>query len=216
MTLARPDIAHAARVVRSARQHEYFVRGRLRARVHLHEGGAPAWLAQWDGKGRMHGAQRYFHENGRLQYEAHYEHGLQVGAQREWTARGRLLCETHFDAGTGRDVWFGSAAHPTELREFVHGKLHGREQWWSTSTRVHAERFWFADQLHGIEREWTGTQLDAGYPRFFIHGRRVTRAVYERAAISDPTLWRYAEGDDRPRRVFPIPPHGLVEGRWKR
>jgi hypothetical protein len=211
-----PAVARRARVVRGERAHDYLVAGKLRARVHLHDNGRPAWLAQWDRDGRMHGVQRYFHKNGRLQYEAHYEHGVQVGAQREWTERGRLLCETRFDAGTGRDVWYGGAPHPTELREFVRGKLHGRETWWSTPTRVHAERFWFESELHGIEREWTGSALDRGYPRFFLHGKRVTRTTYERAAINDPTLVPYRVSDDRPRRVFPIPPHGLVESRWNR
>jgi hypothetical protein len=212
--LARPVLPASARVVRGDGAHEYFVAGKLRARLHLHDDGAPAWLAQWDSEGRMHGAQRYFHENGRLQYEALYEHGLQTGAQRQWTERGRLLCETHFDAGTGRDVWFGSGAtYPSELREFVRGKLHGVETWWSSPTRIHIERRWFENELHGIEREWDGSALERDYPRFHLHGRRVTRAKYERAAISDPTLVPYRAVDDRPRRTFPIPPHGLAKFR---
>jgi hypothetical protein len=213
-SLARPTLPRTARVKVGEDQLEYRLGGRLRARVHLHDSGAPAWLAQWDSSGKMHGVQRYFHENGRLQYEAHYEHGLQVGAQREWNTRGRLLCETHFVDGTGRDVWFGGAEHPTELREFVRGKLHGREQWWSRPTRVHTERFWYEDELHGVEREWRGNELDLGFPRFHIHGERVTRANYERAAISDPTLPPYRSIDDRPRRTLVIPPHGLVK--WTR
>lgn len=191
----------------------YVLRGKLVAAVCWHDSGQPAWVWHYDADGMKHGLERYYFEDGRVQWETRHVHGLQHGPQRQWDARGRLICETHFVRGTGRDLWWGNdgGSFLSELRELVDGQRHGVEQWWSSPRRVHEESWFFAGLPHGVQRQWgDGHRLRRGFPVFYIHGRRVTRSQYDRAAISDPTLRPYVAAEDRPTRRCPVPPGGVV------
>lgn len=188
----------------------YLVDGRIVARVTHHDNGHPRLLCHLDEEGRKHGLERYFFEDGSIQWETRHVHGLQHGLQRDWDRDGKLLCATRFVRGTGRDLWWGGGDHLAELREYVDGQLHGIEQWWLSPKILWQETWYFRSQEHGISREWDDRRLAAGFPRFFVYGSRVSRAVYQEHAISDPTLPPYIEAEDRPNRRPRCPPRGLV------
>ena len=189
----------------------YLVDGRAVACVIWHDNGHPDWWWQLDAEGRRHGLERYCHEDGITKWETRHVHGLQHGRQREWDRDGRLVCETRFVRGTGRDLWWGSGRWLSELREYVDGQLHGLEQWWDSARTVYRETRWFRGLEHGIRREWEVDRLRAGFPQFFVNGARVSRAVYARTAISDPTLPPIVAAEDRRTRRPQMPPRGLAE-----
>ena len=206
-----PRAARAREISRSAKGFtlEYVAGRRIVARVVHHPNGEPEWIRRFDTGGLKHGVEQYHFADGRLRKEAHWRHGLQVGLQQQWDQRGRLLCATEFAAGTGRDLWW-DGDRLAELREFVNGKRHGVEQYWVTDTRVLSEFYFYEGLEHGPLRQWSGQKLESGYPRFFIRGRRVSRAAYGRAAISDPTLRPYVPAEDHPKRILAIPPRGIA------
>lgn len=182
---------------------EYRVGERVAARVYWHDSGAIEWEVHFDEQGKMHGREREEHPDGRRKYEARWIHGLQHGLQRQWDERGRLLGQTRFVRGTGVDLWW-DRGRLTEQREYADGLLHGVERLWETRTRVFHEKRYFRGLEHGIWREWNDRGGFArGYPQYWIHGEKVTKRAYLRAAEKDPTLPEYDEKDDRPRRPFP-------------
>lgn len=188
----------------------YLVDGQPVARVIWHDNGHPAWFWHLDAEGRHHGLERELFEDGTVQWETRHVHGLQHGLAREWDCDGQLICATRFVRGTGRDLWWGGRNHLAELREYVDGQRHGLEQWWDSPRTVFREERYYQGLEHGISREWTGQDLDPGFPRFHLHGRRVSRAVYLETAISDPTVPPYLPADDRRVRRCHVPPRGLV------
>lgn len=181
---------------------DYFLGGRQVAWV-LWEEGRVESEKYFDEQGRQHGVERYRHANGRVKWESRWKHGLLHGKTRQWDEKGTLLLETRFVRGTGIDVWWDGGT-VSEVREMKDGRLHGLERW-GTPRRVYIEKSWFEGWEHGIWREWNSHgRLSRGFPRYYVHGVRVTRRAYLSACARDPTLPRYIPRDDRPART-PLP-----------
>ncbi len=166
-------------------------------------------------EGKQHGASYRFYEGGGLLCREPYENGFLHGTAYQWAEDGRLLGTYALEYGTGIDLWWqGWAGDTFELAE-VHsmreGQAHGFEWWLNSDGRtLWRERHWRHGIRHGIEREWNHKgRLGRTFPRFWLNGRRVTRAKYLRAAADDRFLPAYLQTDNAPQRVFPadVAPH---------
>lgn len=59
-------------------------------------------------------------------------------------------------------------------------------------------------QPHGIERQWNARgRLRRGYPRYYLRGEQVNERRYERACAGDPSLPKFRQKDNEPKRKFP-------------
>ncbi len=159
---------------------------------------------QVDSRGRQHG----FYRNwtcGRLTFETGFRLGREHGTARQWGLDGRLLGTYRMHEGTGVDLWRDEVGRLSEEHNWKDRMLHGFDRWWNGDDQtVHRETHWHNGLLHGIEREWDdkGT-LEKGYPRFYVKGKRVTRAVYIAARTRSRTLPRFDEADNTPQRRLP-------------
>ena len=117
---------------------EYVVGRRVVARVYWHANGSLEHELHFDDDGRMHGIERDCFEDGTTKYLATWRHGRQHGLQQQWDERGTLRVSQRFVDGTGSDVWF-DGTQISETREYVAGDRHGFERWWSDRTHVWSE-----------------------------------------------------------------------------
>lgn len=157
--------------------------------VLLEEDGRPSWA--WSmRRGKKHGLELEWHENGRLAFEEPYVNGRAHGTARQWDDRGRLLVTYTIERGSGLELWCDpSTGALSEETHLIDGRLHGPRRWWNGDDRtVYAEEHFLAGVPHGIERRWDG----AGRVRrrFFVNGERVPAREYARRVAEDPTLDR--------------------------
>ena len=162
--------------------------------------------------GKPHGMAYRLDTPGMVLSATPYKDGLEHGLARQWSSDGRLIGSYRMSNGTGIDLWwqetFTDPPRPylAEVRFVAAGQLHGFE-WWLNEDQISVteERHWRHGKLHGIERKWTvDGALRRGFPRVFVAGQRVTRRVYERARVKDPSLPPYRATEDRHRRTFPL------------
>jgi hypothetical protein len=137
-----------------------------------------------------------------------YRNGLPHGAAKQWADDGTLIGTYTMKHGTGLDLWWcggRECSYVTEARYLKDGKLHGFEWWLKADGKSVSEERHFAENLlHGIERSWNRAgRLRRGYPRYWIHGLRVSKRQYVRACSSDPSLPPFREAENRPERTFP-------------
>ena len=155
---------------------------------------------------RMHGLFRTWYENGQLLHISYYIEGKEHGEAKQYDENGNQIGSYVMERGTGLDLWYhnqgGSLA---EEREYCDGKLHGYERWWNEDNQtVHEESHFWNGVEHGIFRSWNRQhKLSRGYPRYFIHGKRVTKREYVRACHADPTLPPFIVEDNQPFRKLP-------------
>lgn len=162
--------------------------------------------------GRQHGTVYFFEDVPARVYSSEpWVNGLPHGIARQYAADGKLLGTYTMKRGTGLDLWWQcrnwgmGASYLSEARYLKDGKWHGFE-WWLTENQrgVSQERHFSEFLLHGIERQWNAQGgMRRGYPRYWIKGERVTRRQYLSACKTDPTLPRYRDADNKPRRKFP-------------
>jgi hypothetical protein len=158
-------------------------------------------------------------EEGRLAFEWFRLDGAEHGVCRQWY-KGRLVGWYVMDRGTGLDLYRDDNGFLLAMGYVKSGKKHGFERAWEPpdSSRISSEHHFFEGAEHGIERLWDAEgSLEGGWPRFYVHGERVTKRQYLSAAKNDPTLPPFREEDDRPERPLPpeyfqtmppaIPPH---------
>ena len=125
--------------------------------------------------GLRHGLVQTWHRNGVAASEEPYFNGRLHGVCRQWDESGKLLGAFTMDRGTGvQREWHDNGQIKLEVST-VAGKFCGQN------------RIWLRD----------GTLLSE---RFFLQGRRVTRAQYARAAAKDLTLPRPGDSVATPRR----------------
>jgi hypothetical protein len=145
-----------------------------------------------------------FHGNGAVERVVEMVGGREEGLCLQWNVHGTLLGWYLIEKGCGWDLWWQdylSSPHLAEARQLRDGMRHGPEWWFHPD--LYQESFFHEGEVHGIERSWRRVKLARGYPRFWIHGRRVRRDVYARAAATDPTLIPYRPEEDAPDREFP-------------
>jgi hypothetical protein len=160
--------------------------------------------------GVKHGMQYRCDLPGQLGSAEPYENGVPHGTAYQWSYYdGRLIGTYTLEHGTGIDLWrqdwSDGTVTLTEVHSMRNGCSHGWEWWVNHDQRsVHEERHWMDGELHGIERQWNMQgRLRRGYSRYWVHGKRVTRRQYLRAAASDPTLPPFRPEDNNPERAFP-------------
>jgi hypothetical protein len=158
--------------------------------------------------GVKHGMEYRWDAPGKLLSAEPYENGLPHGTAHQWADDGRLMGRYTLDHGTGIDLWWQERDGPDYLAE-VHtmrdGRWHGFEWWLNEDQQsAHIERHWSHGYRHGIERDWNiRGRLSRGYPRYWVHGERVTKRQYLKAASQDPSLPPFRPEDNEPRRTFP-------------
>jgi antitoxin component YwqK of YwqJK toxin-antitoxin module len=158
--------------------------------------------------GVRHGVHYRWDPPGKLLSATPYVDGLEHGVARQWAADGTLIGAYTMRRGTGLDLWWrecGGAIALAEARHLRGGRRHGFE-WWigDDQATVREERHLWQGELHGVEREWNlQGRLRRGFPRYFIHGQRVTRVEYLRAQAADATLPPFDVTDNNPARAFP-------------
>jgi hypothetical protein len=159
--------------------------------------------------GVRHGTQYRWDAPGKLLSAESYEHGVPHGTARQWADDGRLIGTYTLERGTGIDLWWEERSDGSVYLAEVHfmrdGRPHGFEWWLGVDQRsVWIERHWAHGTLHGIEREWDAeTRLCRGYPRYWVHGERVTKRQYLKAAAQDSSLPPFRPEENEPRRSFP-------------
>jgi hypothetical protein len=155
---------------------------------------------------RMHGLFRTWYDNGQLQHISHYIEGKEHGEAKQYDENGNQIGSYMMDHGTGVDLWYhnhdGSLA---EERGYLDGNRHGYERWWNDDNETVSDEGHFLNDIeHGIFRSWNRHhKLSRGYPRYFVHGKRVTKREYVRACRTDPTLPSFIAEDNQPFRPLP-------------
>lgn len=161
--------------------------------------------------GHTHGIYYEWHECGALSCAEPYRHGLPHGLSKQWDTQGRLAGTWKMRHGTGFDLWWsGYGDGPwtvSEVRTLKEGKLHGFEWWLNPDGKsVWEELHWWENELHGIHRVWkSARRLNRGYPKFYVHGKPVTKHAYGKAAALDQRLPSWCKADDFNRRTLPEP-----------
>lgn len=159
--------------------------------------------------GVWHGIQYRWYESGELFSLEPYENGVPHGTAYEWAEGGTLLGTCIMDRGTGIDLWWedcsGGTVTLAEAHSIKEGKWHGYVWWLNADQKsVWWEAHYEKGLPHGIERQWNSQdRLRRGYPRYYVHGKQVTKAQYLRAATKDPSLPPFRVEDNAPHRMFP-------------
>lgn len=178
---------------------EYFLNGELVGRRTWNEEGILIWDQAFR-NGRQHGTYRRWHDNGQLEWEEPFRDGLVHGVCRQWDESGNLLGSFRMKMGTGVDLWWGWGGFPTEERHYLNGQRHGYERWRFRKNEISQESHFHHDVEHGVFRRWKNRKLKRGYPKFYVHGKKVTKRAYIAASARDATLPPYIEKEDSPRR----------------
>lgn len=157
------------------------------------------------GDEQMHGRFRTWHDNGQLCQASWYEGGKEHGTSEQYAEDGSLIGSYTMLHGTGVDLWFSRPGVVTEERHYQDGLRHGPERWWNDDRRTVGEESHFRHGAeHGVFRKWNAEgRLRRGYPRYFVAGRQVRKAAYERSARHDPTLPPFREEENAPARQAP-------------
>ena len=157
--------------------------------------------------GKLHGIRYRADEPGELTSAEPYCNGLPHGTPRQYSRDGKLIGTCTMNHGTGIDLWWlehDGVVYLSEARYVKDGKWHGFEWWLHEDRSVFHQRHFWNDEVHGIERQWNpGGRLRRGYPRYWVHNRRVTKRQYQRECAKDPALPPLREKDNRPQRRFP-------------
>jgi hypothetical protein len=158
--------------------------------------------------GQKHGVEYRWNDGHLISAEPYWE-GKPHGTAMQWSQDRRLLGTYTLVHGTGLDIWRAvredGSIYVSEVHSMRDGMPHGFE-WWldEDQKQVWDERHWHLGELHGIERQWNDSgRLRRGWPRYWIHGTKVTKRQYLRAAASDETLPPFREEDQSPQRSFP-------------
>ena len=187
---------------------EYYIEDELVGIRLWHPSGLPANEYAFQ-NGNKHGWQYFWNTEGNLISAQPYERGLQHGTAYQWANEGRLLGTYTMEQGNGFDLWWSEDedgnATLAEAYSFVSGQLHGYE-WQFSNGQLRAEKHWYLDKLHGIERLWDQkSKLARGFPRYWLHGERVHKPTYLKAATLDSTLPPLLPEENHPNRRFPSP-----------
>lgn len=155
--------------------------------------------------GSMHGPFRTWHDNGQLCEVAWYEHGKEHGTTVQYDHDGNLIGSYTMTHGTGVDLWFARPGVISEERHYQDGKLHGFERWWNEDNQtVYQESHFWHGVEHGIFRQWNQAgRLRRGYPRYYVEGKQVRKAQYERACRRDLALPPFRLEENMPQRQAP-------------
>lgn len=176
-------------------------------------------------RGKRHGLMRQFYENGKLFSTWPYIDGKLDGVVRFYKENGEILGESKFDHGTGvlrqypmvslglldREVSYKDGVLNGTVREWGRfgGKdngcsavqyVNGIEEGWSVTVNqdgsVLSSAYLHQGRMCGVYRRFSsGDKLEKGYPKFFIDGKEVAKAVYRVASKTDSILLKSLNDD---------------------
>ena len=159
--------------------------------------------------GQKHGREYIWGLDGAVESVEPYVEGQLHGLAKQYNHKGKMIGTYRFVHGSGYDIWRyereDGSVGISEIFSVQDSALHGYE-WWPRADQhsVWHERHWQHAQYHGIERRWNaGDRLKRGYPKYWIHGKAVTKRVYLKESQQDASLPKFREEDNRPQRRFP-------------
>jgi hypothetical protein len=153
--------------------------------IERRKGGGVGWQVPWV-KGRMHGIARQFDRTG------------------------SEILRTRFVRGSGADL-YSNGCGINELRMYRNNHRHGIERW-GHPRLPYEESHFIRGKRSGVFRQWRGTNLEKGYPKYFVDDKEVTQSEYRRARKARPQLPRDDRRDDQ--RVRPL--HPSLRRAWLR
>ena len=160
-------------------------------------------------KGKRHGWEYHWNENGGLSSSTPFEDGREHGTACQWGESRDLIGSYTMVQGTGIDLWWDESegkAYLSEARIVVDNLMAGYEYWFGAETEnaLWIEKWWSQGNLHGIEREWNSRgKLRRGFPKYWIQNKQVDKRAYLRAAKKDETLKPFLIKENQPDRIFP-------------
>jgi hypothetical protein len=203
--LAGKSLVWPSSVVRSARFEEL---GRNEVSIwgqFIYEGGKAqiAWsiagdvLSEryFDANGRAHGMEVSRYEDGAVEWQVPWVRGQMHGIARQFDESGRELFRARFVRGSGIDLWV-QANEIVELRECKDSVPHGVERW-GHPLLPYEEGYFIRGKRAGVFRRWIGSELETGYPRYFIDDEEVSRKEYLQTRRRRPELPASRRKDDR-------------------
>ncbi len=124
-TVSADQVAHQP-VEKPEVVEEFWPDGQLRLRKQI--------LLKPDGTSVNHGTYTRWHNNGRKEYEATYDHAKLHGVEIAWHKNGQKWTEQHYD----------------------HGPRHGVRRNWDEQGRLRGEEHYVKDRPHGTWTIWKG------------------------------------------------------------
>lgn len=155
----------------------------------------------FDDSGRTHGMELSRFENGDIEWQVPWLRGQMHGLARQFDTSGKVLSRSRFVSGTGLDLWVDGGA-VSELRQMRESTPHGIERW-GHPLFPYDEGHYLQGKRAGVFRRWTGSQLEDGYPKYFVEDFEIDRAHYARACKRNSELPLDRRSDDaRERRTL--------------
>ncbi len=151
----------------------------------------------------------YFHQSKQIQYQSHYQNGLQDGPARQWDLEGLLLVHSDFNAGTGFDCWIcwhenSDQYYLGEAAQYQKGTLEGYQRFYSKPGQLLEETYYSAGKTHGLKRAWNPDgSLQKSYPQLYFQGELIAFATRPEAAKQFG--FEYPKKDDQPFRRTSLP-----------
>lgn len=112
-------------------------------------------------KGKLHGTERVWNQDGVLTRETNWHHGQRHGVEKVWADNGEPLRETdwNFDERHGTETLWNPYDFARSVSEYNFGVLHGLQRTWYSGGALASERTMNFGELHG--REWYGDPTGA-------------------------------------------------------
>ncbi len=160
--------------------------------------GAVLWECPFDRRGLRHGLELSRYGNGAAEWQVRWVRGSMHGTAQQFDEGGHVLYRCRFDRGTGVDLWV-QGSEIVELREFKENERHGLERW-GHPRLPYEEAFYVRGKRAGVFRRWTGSEMEVGYPKFFVDDDEVSKSDYLHARRRRPELPAYLPAENRRAR----------------
>lgn len=164
----------------------------------------------FDRGGRRHGIEVSRNAAGAVEWQQRWLHGEMHGFALQYDDTGDLLCRSRFIRGAGLDIWVQNGSI-VETREVRNNLLHGFERW-GHPLLPYEERHYLLGKQAGLARRWVGTQLEEGFPKYFVDDKEVSARQYQRVRKMNGTLPPVCSSDDQRERSL----HPMLESAWLR
>lgn len=160
-----------------------------KSKLHSEELYAPSdsWRFQ-----HKNGVQREWYKNGQLKSERPYKNDKMHGTFKQWDENGKLLGSFEMKEDSGPfQSWYPNG-QVEEIRPCKNGKIHGEWRWYFDNGKLGAIAWYEEGSVYGISYSWDRDgKPEQDSPQFHVHGERVTKEEYLKAASVDTTLRRY-------------------------
>jgi antitoxin component YwqK of YwqJK toxin-antitoxin module len=139
--------------------------------------------------GKQHGIERTWFDNGLPEFESPYKRGSMHGTFRQWNRMGKLLGSYEMNMGTGVKKEWHENGQLHEISPYTEGKEDGFFKRFFADGKPYQVLNFKNGKAHGVTWIWDRTgNLIEGSPLFYVEGKRVTKADYEKARRKDSSL----------------------------